>query len=146
MSWCEYPEFYSESFPKAKKTHQCIECYSPIEIGEEHLYYRGKWDGDFSTGRQHLLCRDICMDIAKNYQGDECLGFGCLLGEWGEMPSASLNRPWSRPLDNTDIKMRSLMAKIQWRRRKHRTMHSISGSWFLRRKWGSNEYKCVAKN
>src|SRR5579875_1743949 len=92
MSWdyCEYPEFYSESFPRAKKEHRCIECFAPIEIGEMHLYYRGKWDNEFKDG--------------------ECFGFGDLFETWRD-------HNFGKKDDEEIKKARSLMAQVRRRAR-----------------------------
>src|SRR5579875_1654788 len=107
MSWdyCEYPEFYSESFPRAKKEHRCIECFAPIEIGEMHLYYRGKWDNEFSVGRQHMLCRKLCMFIRDEFQDGECFGFGDLFETWRD-------HNFGKKDDEEIKKARSLMAQV----------------------------------
>lgn len=76
---CEIPEFYSESFPIARKQHRCIECHAPIVVGEKHLSYRMKYDGMFESGRQHMVCRELCMLIRHN---SECIPFGGLKEEW----------------------------------------------------------------
>jgi hypothetical protein len=77
---CEIPEFYSEDFPVAAKEHRCCECRAPINVGEKHLYCRMKYDGEFQTYRQHMLCRELCMLIRDNGYGD-CVYFGGLRDE-----------------------------------------------------------------
>jgi len=134
MSYCEWPEFYAESYPKARKRHRCIECWSPIDIGEEHLYYRGKWDGDFSTGRQHLLCRDMCMSMRSRDQYDECVPFGSMLEEWPEHHASSTEN--RKHWDDKDRKQRSMMARIKWRKRKHRVHRKRVQGVLMNRPWG----------
>lgn len=116
MSWdyCEWPEFYSESRPKARKQYHCVECSAPILKGEVHLSYRGKWDGDFSTGRQHLLCMALCIFIKKKYNHGECIYFGGLKEAWFEMDWSG---PSQKKIEERDIISRSMMAKIKWRER-----------------------------
>jgi len=80
---CEIPEFYSEDFPKARKVHRCCECSAPIEVGEKHLYARSKYDGDFWHGRQHMLCRALCMLMRVRDFGD-CVPFEGMKDEWTE--------------------------------------------------------------
>lgn len=140
MSYCEFPEFYNESFPKAKKQHRCCECYAPIEIGEEHLYYRGKWDGDFDSGRQHMLCREICMLLNLEHR-DECFAFGDLNQYWADCGFSE--KRWLRrctdPKHLKDaVEARHLMARVRWRERKHRPygrLKVVDGQ-KMRRKWG----------
>lgn len=141
FGYCEWPEFYSESFPKAAKEHRCCECSAPIERGEKHLYYRGKWDGDFSTGRQHELCREVCMYIRDKYQGGECFAFGHLFETWGEFF-------WNKPIegnghlqfDARDVAVRGMMAKVKWRHRKYRTLRKktleAGKLTYWKKKWG----------
>lgn len=131
MSYCEWPEFYSETFPKARKQHRCIECCAPIEIGEEHLYYKGKWEGDFSAARQHMLCRELCMSLRKSNWIEDCVPFGGLMEEWS-------NFFWDKKTKQSEKERRNLMAQIKWRERKYRTFRKrdIHGLW--NRKYGSS--------
>jgi hypothetical protein len=81
MSWdfCDsYSEFYAETFPKAAKVYKCCECHKPIQVGEKHLYARGKAEGDFWQARQCLYCRDFCMEIRDKVNDRFCLPFGAL--------------------------------------------------------------------
>jgi hypothetical protein len=115
--YCEWPEFYYETFPRARKEYRCCECKSPIVKGEEHLHYRGKWDGELGTGRQHLLCRKACMYIRDAFQGGECIGFGQLAEYWQEYAKG-----WWTPERKADPKLaafRGLMAGVLWRERFH---------------------------
>ena len=140
MSYCEFPEIYSESFPKGRKQHRCVECAAPIEPGEKHLYYAGKWDGDFSDGRQHELCRDICMFIRDKYQSGECFPFGGLKEAWAEFCWDPYPGKGHRIIDDNDRKVRHMYAQIRWRERKHRTFRrrTHDGTKFIywKRKWG----------
>lgn len=99
------PQFYAESFPHARKPHRCCECSAPIEPGEKHLYARGKWDGDFSIQRQHMLCRELCMLINSE---DGCCGFGAMREAWND-------GEWGRHFYKKEalhIEARALMARI----------------------------------
>ena len=69
MSECLIPSFYSHSEPKARKRHRCVECSAWIEPGEVHFAYTGKWGGDISSGRQHLVCMEACMLIRDRFEG-----------------------------------------------------------------------------
>lgn len=74
---CDIPEFYHETFPVAAKEHACCECSAPIEVGEKHLYARGKNDGEFWADRQHMLCRELCM-LMNRMSDDGCCPFGMM--------------------------------------------------------------------
>lgn len=113
MSWCEWPEFYSETYQRARKPHRCVECLAPIEVGERHLRYRGKWDGRLSGGRQHLLCRAACMWIRDHFQDGECIGFGELFDAFGDFHCV----PKRKKADDKMRVMRRMIARIRWRER-----------------------------
>lgn len=117
MSYCEWPEFYNETFPKARKVYQCCECHAPISLGETHLHYRGKWNDKFSQGRQHMICRELCMLIRDDFNEGECIGFGDLFYYW---PDLNVHYPRNRSSETVMI-ARGLMAKIRWRERKFRS-------------------------
>ena len=115
-SYCvEEPEFYAEAFYAARKVHECVECDAPIEVGERHLAYSGKWAGEISHGRQHMLCRELCMLIRDEFQDGECIALGDLHEAWHELDwrCRGTGDPWSP----TDRKARSLYAKIRARER-----------------------------
>lgn len=109
---CELPGFYAEAFPVARKAHRCCECQAPIDPGEKHLRYAMKYDGTMDYGRQHMLCRELCM--LMNYEGDGCCPFGGMKDTFRE-------KDW--PLDKYDPlhkKARTLMAGILRRERRPR--------------------------
>lgn len=138
MSYCEWPEFYNETFPKARKPHRCVECAAPIEIGEEHLYYRGKWDGEFSADRQHMLCREVCMFLNREHR-DECFPFGGLWEFWADIGFSDNN--WLRKHASKENleqakTARSLIARVKVRHRKHRSYRKRIDGIIMRRKWG----------
>ncbi len=138
MSYCEWPVFYGESFPKARKAHHCCECSAPIEVGEKHLYWRGKWDGDFSAGRQHMLCREVCMFLNKD--NSDCFAFGDLWEYWRDHGYA--DKDWIKRCTNPAYlaelpRARGMIAAIKWRERKHRTRRrQLGGQKFMKKKWG----------
>ncbi len=107
---CMIPEFYTHSEPIARKQHVCVECCAPILKGEKHFAYRGKWDGQLETGRQHVACMEACMYIRDHMNDGECIGFGSLFNELGEM--------WWFSEDETresHPKLRALIEAIQLR-------------------------------
>lgn len=86
MSYCEVPDFFSESVRAAKKPWRCCECGQSIPAGLLYWYCVGKWDGDISTYRQHIECRDACFAFRDHMDG-ECVGFGELssvLADYGQ--------------------------------------------------------------
>lgn len=49
--FCDYdqPTFYHAAIRKARKEHQCKECWRTIKAGEKYEHVRGKWDGEVGT-------------------------------------------------------------------------------------------------
>lgn len=114
MRFCDFegPEIYSDSEPRAKKQHRCEECRAPILVGERHYYYAGKWDGDFSSGRQHTLCLQACVYVRDKIQGGECIPFGGLKEFMAEVNFSSDDRKnpkWAR--------VRAMFSEIRKRER-----------------------------
>lgn len=137
MSYCELPEFYAETFPRARKEYPCCECEAPIERGEEHLHWRGKWDGEMGGGRQHMLCREVCMLL--NSDLDECFAFGDLWEEWNQHRCSEKN--WLRYDHKPETlaeaaKVRSLIARIKWRERPFRTLRKRFNGVLMKRTRG----------
>jgi hypothetical protein len=113
--YCDFPpEFWDEAFPIAAKEHRCCECRHKIQKGERYCYIKGKWDGEFSTFRQHLLCREACMTLRDTLMGGECL----LFGELGDEGS----KPWTTALDEKPkaSKLRQVMARYKYWEKKGR--------------------------
>lgn len=81
---CDLPQFFNVKEPIARKQYHCCECRAKIEPGEKYVYCIGKWDGDLSTYRQHLLCANACRHIRDESDG-ECIAFGGLKEHMGEM-------------------------------------------------------------
>lgn len=55
----DYPEFYSEEFPTARKTYKCCECHQDIKPGQKYHRAHGKWDGRWETYRTCMPCYNI---------------------------------------------------------------------------------------
>lgn len=108
-----YPEFYEWSEPVASRDYRCCECAAPILKGEKHFAAVGKWDGEFSKHRQHLLCLEACMLIRDSFNDGDCIPFGGLMEWWDECPKGGSEEAWKE--------LRGLMARIKWR--KHRSKH-----------------------
>ena len=113
MSYCEMPEFYFETHPKARKPQACVECCAPIDVGEVHMRYRGKWGGKIGGGRQHLLCKELCVFIRDEVNLGECIGFGDLHEYCGSYNQLSKQFECHRTA-------RGMYAQIKWRERSHK--------------------------
>jgi len=72
----DYPEFYREEYPKARKTYRCCECGENIEPGQKYHKVVGKWDGDFEIYRTCMTCYHIRKDYCPN---------GFIFGELAEV-------------------------------------------------------------
>ncbi len=57
------PEFSETTYPVARKTHRCTECYRDIKHGEKYEKCTGVWEGDFET---YKTCID-CLSIRENF-------------------------------------------------------------------------------
>ena len=70
-------EFYSSTWPKARKPHKCCECRREIAPGEKYERTVGKWDGQMDT---YLTCSE-CVEIRQQFCCD-----GWLYGDlWEQM-------------------------------------------------------------
>ncbi len=112
--YCEIPDFYSVSWPKAKKEYSCCECGTKILIGEKYCRVNAKWDGDVSTKKQHLDCEEACRYF-RDFITHDCLCFGELFEAWGD---------WSYQFhkNHKHKDIRSIMAKVIWREKKNRPL------------------------
>ena len=56
---------------RARKPHQCFDCYRTIQTGERHHFFTGLCDGSAYTLRSHTDCHAAAMDyIADGYPPD----------------------------------------------------------------------------
>lgn len=80
---CDYdgPSVFTETVVRGRKEHRCVECKRVMPKGEEHEMCKGVWDGEWSTYRTCLPCRDLRNRISaikhKEY-GDACYVYGDL--------------------------------------------------------------------
>lgn len=81
------PDFFSERISRARKEYHCCECGKKIHKGQKYWYCMGKWEGEISSYRQHIECRDACYEIAK---AQECIPFGSLREWLSECPAGSM--------------------------------------------------------
>lgn len=117
---CERPEFYSTKEYVARKVHECCECSAPIVVGEKYFYCIGKWDGEISCHKQHLLCEETCEFIRDCIEKD-CIGFGCLK-EWWDEYKQNCDVNYHKHKDEDLKKLRGMLVDI------HRRERSVSGS------------------
>lgn len=57
---------------KARKAHSCEWCATAIEVGEEHEYWSGVYDGEFSQQRMHLDCFIAAQKSQDDYLQEYC--------------------------------------------------------------------------
>ena len=69
------PKVFWETWPKARKSHTCCECLSPIDIGEKYWRVAGVWDGGWNTYSMCKTCKDV-WDEAVSEVPDLCICFG----------------------------------------------------------------------
>ena len=78
-------EFYETTLPKARKTHQCIECGNAIQPGENYERTSAKWEDEVKTYKTCLLC----VEIRNKFSCDGSWIFGTI---WDELPAVAFNR------------------------------------------------------
>jgi len=68
--YCDYdadtPEFFNESYRKARKKYCCDECGGPILPGEKYHYIVGKWEGEIGYYRRCPRCIDMLRYLKGN--------------------------------------------------------------------------------
>ena len=52
-------DFFTSTYPKARKEYKCDLCGQKIEKGEKYHRYSGKYDGDLFDDKYHLICQKI---------------------------------------------------------------------------------------
>jgi hypothetical protein len=55
---------------RARKESTCQWCHDPIQVGEYHFRFVGKWQGDFQDWRMHSDCEDAHQ--SETYEGEIC--------------------------------------------------------------------------
>jgi hypothetical protein len=65
---CDYdpPTFFRESFPAAKKTHRCDECWALIPPGTRYQRIAGKWEGHLETFAICPACQEPANYVTSN--------------------------------------------------------------------------------
>ena len=71
----------SSGMRKARKTHQCFECYRSIGLGETYAYQTNVYDGRVYTIKWHVDCGACGSEYRDQiYYDDE--GYPPLRDEW----------------------------------------------------------------
>lgn len=123
MGYCDLddgPSFYHGETIKARKQHKCCECSAPILNGEEYYLGRGVWDGEWSTFKQHMVCKEACTTVRD--RDGECLPFGGLREHITE------HYFWNKHVQvwtDEEKKLRGLFAKVLWRHRPFRKRKNL---------------------
>lgn len=76
----ETATFFNHTKPKAKKTHNCVECKGVIQPGEVYHKFAGVWCGDFE---QYVTCVD-CEELRTEINNDVSYDDQCCFTELGE--------------------------------------------------------------
>lgn len=99
--YCDvYPDFFSERVSVSRQEYRCCECGFKINKGQKYWYCVGKWEGDVSSYKQHIECRDACYKIQK-HQG-ECIPFGGLR-EW----LSDYGKTWEEDAETNKLKIKT---------------------------------------
>lgn len=93
---CEEPSLFTESYPRARRPHQCCECLRRIEPGEHYYCASGRWDGDFLRFKSCWQCQSMRLylkrEASKFWREPWCIAFGHLKEEWREYFGAPLGQ------------------------------------------------------
>lgn len=111
MDFCETPEWYTETYPIAKKTHHCCECHRPIPKGTQYARCAGKFDGTVFTETQHQECRDFAAELNQEYSNSDG---GCFIPFGGVDNFINNMRDWPKepaPNDAETLKKRWALVK-----------------------------------
>ena len=64
-------EFYTSTYPKARKEYKCDLCGGTIHKGEKYSRYSGKYDGDMFDYKYDLICQNIINSYCEESQDSE---------------------------------------------------------------------------
>lgn len=123
-----YPTVLAGGTRRARKHHQCFDCYRSIAPGETYSFQSSVCDGSAYTLRQHLDCRDLATQYRRDvgleyYAYDD--GFGPLQDEWadsgehdalcdqyrGQFPHAVTRMEWADQI--ADFRMADRLAALR---------------------------------
>lgn len=74
---CEIATVYGCDRPKARKPHQCVECYGTIQVGEKYHKHHGIWDGQALDYKVCEDCESLRSDADESCSCNEdrtCFG------------------------------------------------------------------------
>lgn len=62
-------DFGDNTFPTARKTYRCEWCGELIKVGERHVKFSGKWEGEFQNWRMHSECHSATSkdDLSEGF-------------------------------------------------------------------------------
>lgn len=89
---CELASIENVKVCRAKRDYRCVECSKPIPKGAQYESYGGLWEGEWSTYRTCIPCRDLreaMRPIKRKAYGEDCFQFGSLRSDIEEL------RTWS---------------------------------------------------
>lgn len=106
---------------KARKPHQCYDCYRPISPGQTYSFCKCVDMGRAYTVRSHTDCRAAALDyIADGYQPDYDDGIPPLsdmMGDSGEMQAEIDRMRGHFPHVATRLELNEQLAEIRWQER-----------------------------
>jgi hypothetical protein len=145
---CDYEpfEFCNTETRKARKTHQCDECYVTIPVGESYEHVRGKCEGEIMVFKTCALCLELrrwavisvpyfCFaystlhenirDMVTEVRADVPRGF---IFEWGRRIIAIQRRRygvhWPRPVIRVERDRRLAEVRAEQRARQRAETHA----------------------
>jgi len=107
---CE-TEFFEQTWPKARKLHQCSECDRPIAPGTTYQRCVGKSDGEFWTFN---TCT-ICAEIRKAFSCEGELLGGMLWEEMQDYAFPALNESCFDKLQTVEAKKYLRERWMKWK-------------------------------
>jgi hypothetical protein len=87
---CDYPDFSTETYPRARKAHECEECGQEIRIGTTYVRIAGKFDGAMFCFKMHEPCYELFQLVA----GESGIEYGCLDTEIKDRGDEALSNEW----------------------------------------------------
>lgn len=64
-------DFYSQTYPIARKEHKCEFCHCTIPKGKRYSYETGKYDGEMFTRKLCPECNGILADYCNEHGYEE---------------------------------------------------------------------------
>ena len=79
------PLIHKAKIVKARKDHQCCECYKKIIPGEKYEYVKGKWNFGFAVHKTCLDCKSIRDTFFDSWVYTEV--WDCFQNDFGDIDS-----------------------------------------------------------